>query len=340
VQSEASKMAETVGPEDTNIPARVAGLSPEKLRLLARAIKNRNAGIARQPGVSGIPISPLVPIRPSGPLSPLFLVHPVGGGVIAYHDLAKYLRIEQPVYALQNLDSGNQDERDSLCIEDMAARYIEAIQTVRPHGPYMLGGSSMGGAVAFEMAVQLNAQKQHVSLVAMLDTPARIIPHMQGQERYTRLAVELELLASIIASGRQKRFQLRLAELDLLHPEEKIKYVFNRLQQEQLVPASLSFSAFNAALKAMIKNLDAFEKYVPGTYDGHVAMIRAADVSPDMKESVGDLCADAGFGWQKHCLQPVTVRFVAGDHVLINLEPNVRFTGAELQRLLDEARES
>ena len=49
--------------------------------------------------------SPLVPIREQGTLPSLFLVHPVGGGITAYHDLAKYLSLELPVYALQNHDS-------------------------------------------------------------------------------------------------------------------------------------------------------------------------------------------------------------------------------------------
>jgi thioesterase domain-containing protein len=263
----------------------------------------------------------------------------VGGGVIAYHYLAEHLRAEQPVYALQNLDSGAQDNQELLRIEDMAARYIEAIRTVCPGGPYLLGGSSMGGAVAFEMAVQLKAQGQRVLLVAMLDTPARIIPHMQGHDGDATLAVELMMLASIIASGHGARFELQLADLNDLEAEEQIRCVFERLQQQQLISDNLSSSAFRAALMALAKNLNAFESYVPRMYDGRVAMLRAQDASSDMKESAGELCDDPKFGWQAYCTQQVIVRLVPGDHVMMNLEPNVRFTGTELQRLLDDARE-
>src|SRR5580698_6134602 len=42
--------------------------------------------------------------------------------------------------------------------------YIQAMQTVQPTGPYRLGGWSMGGVVAFEMAQQLHAQGQPVAL--------------------------------------------------------------------------------------------------------------------------------------------------------------------------------
>ncbi len=39
----------------------------------------------------------------------------------------------------------------------MASRYVEALRLERPRGPYLLGGWSMGGIVAFEMARQLAA---------------------------------------------------------------------------------------------------------------------------------------------------------------------------------------
>ncbi len=321
-----------------DIAERLGRLSPEKLRLIAREIKKRKAGIHTRANGS-TSASPLVRIRASGSGPPLFLVHPVGGGVIAYHSLAEHLRAEQPVYALQNLDSAAPDNQESLRIEDMAARYIEAIRIVCPGGPYLLGGSSMGGAVAFEMAIQLKEQGQRVLLVAMLDTPARIIPHMQGHDVDGTLAVELMMLGSIIASGREARFELRLEDLNGLNAEEQITCVFERLRRQQLISANLSPYAFRAALMALVKNLNAFERYVPGMYDGRVAMLRARDASSDMKESAGELCDDPRFGWQAHCTQQVIVRFVPGDHVMMNLEPNVRFTGTELQRLLDEARE-
>ena len=46
-----------------------------------------------------------------------------------------------------------------------SARY----ETFQPEGPYQLGGWSMGGVVAFEMAQQLHAQGQQIGLLALLD---------------------------------------------------------------------------------------------------------------------------------------------------------------------------
>src|SRR5205823_2243155 len=48
--------------------------------------------------------------------------------------------------------------------------YVAALQAVQPVGPYLLGGWSFGGVVAFEMAQQLHAQGQTVALLALLDS--------------------------------------------------------------------------------------------------------------------------------------------------------------------------
>ena len=61
----------------------------------------------------------------------------------------------QPCYGLQA--RGVEEGQDPHTrIEDMAACYIEAIRSVQPEGPYLLGGWSMGGEIAFEMAQQLH----------------------------------------------------------------------------------------------------------------------------------------------------------------------------------------
>ncbi|KAG4067509.1 hypothetical protein HA402_011271 [Bradysia odoriphaga] len=99
---------------------------------------------------------PLVPIRTTGHRPPLFLVHPLGGHVLCYLSLAKAMPADQPVYALQAAGSG-QGSTPLLSIEAMASEYLAAIRRVQPEGPYYLGGWSLGGFVAFEMARQLIA---------------------------------------------------------------------------------------------------------------------------------------------------------------------------------------
>jgi acyl transferase domain-containing protein/acyl carrier protein len=69
---------------------------------------------------------------------PLFLVHPAGGHVYFYRDLAHYLESEQPIYGFQA--QGVDGETQPLTqIEAMAAHYIKALRVVQSEGPIVLG---------------------------------------------------------------------------------------------------------------------------------------------------------------------------------------------------------
>ncbi|MEM7586222.1 MAG: alpha/beta fold hydrolase, partial [Acidobacteriota bacterium] len=112
----------------------------------------------------------LVRLSASGTGSPLFMVHPVGGTIYWFRDLARALDAGRPFYALQS--PGLHDGEETLgSVEEMAAHYLEAVRQTQPHGPYWLGGSSMGGSIAFEMARQLRAADEDVALLVLLDSP-------------------------------------------------------------------------------------------------------------------------------------------------------------------------
>ncbi|MGK3959668.1 type I polyketide synthase [Sorangium sp. So ce118] len=110
----------------------------------------------------------LVPIQPEGSGAPFFCVHPFGGPVLCYADLARRLGTARPFYGIQARGLDDDAEPDDR-IEVMAARYIEAIRAVQPSGPYLLGGWSLGGLVAFEMANQLERGGERVALLALID---------------------------------------------------------------------------------------------------------------------------------------------------------------------------
>ena len=109
----------------------------------------------------------LVPIRAGRGKPPLFCVHGVGGNILTYRDLARYLPSDQPVYCLQacGLDGKAPIHRR---IEDMAGHYVAQTRQVQPHGPYAIAGMSFGGVVAFEMARQLEEQGQRVALTRVV----------------------------------------------------------------------------------------------------------------------------------------------------------------------------
>ena len=112
-----------------------------------------------------------VEIRAGGSRPPLFWVHPVGGNVLCYYDLARHLGADRPVHAFRarGLEDGEEIPHD---VEAMAAEYCAEFLRVHPEGPCLLGGWSMGGLVAYEMAQRLRAAGREVALLALLDTRA------------------------------------------------------------------------------------------------------------------------------------------------------------------------
>jgi surfactin synthase thioesterase subunit len=134
------------------------------------------ANILRQKGWS-VPWQTLVAIQPGGSKPPLFCIHPVGGNVLCYRDLAHYLGQEQPVYGLQAVGLDGK-QAPYKRVEDMAAHYIREIRAFQPEGSYLLAGHSAAGIVAFEIAQQLVAGGQKVAVLALLDaySPQLLVP--------------------------------------------------------------------------------------------------------------------------------------------------------------------
>lgn len=115
---------------------------------------------------------PIVTLKDKGHKKPLFLIHPVGGGLFYYLPLVKKLGDDRPVYGIQ--DPGL-EARDLLfhSLKEMATFYIVAIKRYQPTGPYFIGGSSFGANVAVEMARQLIDQGDKVAFVGLIDGIAK-----------------------------------------------------------------------------------------------------------------------------------------------------------------------
>ncbi|OLP20314.1 hypothetical protein BST81_00825 [Leptolyngbya sp. 'hensonii'] len=165
------------------------------------------AAILRQEK-SQVPWSSLVPLQPNGTRLPLFLMHAGGGNLLIYRDLVNALDADQPVYGLQPIGlDGSQKLLSRL--EDMASYYIAQMREMQPEGPYFLAGLSTGGAIAWEIARQLDQQGQTTALLAMFDT------HGPG---YPQLLSPIPRLLSVLLwvgwdTGRRiLRFPFRLVQ--------------------------------------------------------------------------------------------------------------------------------
>ena len=241
--------------------------------------------------------STLVTIQSGGSKQPFFCVHPGAGTVLAYVDLALNLGSEQPFYGLESL--GLEDEQKPYGrVEDIAAHYIEAMQTVQPQGPYRLGGWSFGGLVAFEIAQQLQAQGQEVSLLALLDTSA-VVDSEESQEQDER---EYDaFLEELLASNNSSILGL---------PPE-----LNKAQTQRLVNIFKS-------------HIIAGNSYRYKPYQGKVTLFLAEEgLTLESKEPT--------LGWGNLAQEGVDIHWIPGDHLTMVSKPNVEILAQKLQHCLD-----
>jgi len=215
----------------------------------------------------------LVPIRTAGEGTPLFLVHPAGGGVGGFVPLANELPA-QPLYGLQS--PGLRAGEDCLAtVEEMASTYVEAIRTVQDAGPYQLGGWSLGGAIAYEMARQLLAAGEQVALLALLDTPNPDLSREveEAVDRETRIRIFTEEMARVFEIDMSG-----LTEAEMATSETLLEALLDRAERQGFFERTGTDKGdARRMMSVQANNTAAIEAYRPQPLDLAVTLFRAQD---------------------------------------------------------------
>ncbi len=270
--------------------------------------------------------SSLVPIQTSGSKRPFFCIHGQQGNVLNFRELALYLGKDQPFYGLQSKGLDGK-ELPYFRIEDMAAHYINEIQTLQPEGPYFLGGNSMGGIVAFEMSQQLRQQGQEVALLMMFDT--------FGPDCFPRLSFRWQHYWSyLLKLGISKSILTDLN--DVIH--RKLQEISSRfyLKSGRSLPHHLCKEFVAEA------NMQATRDYRPQAYPGRVTLMRASEpasfTKPYLPTSEDWHNRKPNHGLDELTSGGLSIHDVSGDHYSIFQEPNVQTLAQKLKACLDEAQ--
>jgi thioesterase domain-containing protein len=279
------------------------------------------------------PWSSLVSIQPGGSKPPFFGVHGVGGNILEFIDLARYVGTDQPFYGIQaqGLD-GSRPRHTS--VQEMATHYLKEIREFQPQGPYYIGGSSFGGLVALEMAQQLTAAGERVALLAMFDTNApgypRYLPTTTAWKRrlnWWRFRIDLHWSNFVAAGAGEKVQYIREKSSRLAKAQrKKVKRLYRRMRrkiQNRLLPKQI--------LNVQRSGVQALRTYLPSPYGGKITLFRAT-VQPF------GIHHDRTNGWEPFARGELEIIDVPGHHGAIMREPRVKALAEELVHALERAR--
>lgn len=220
----------------------------------------------------------------------------------------------------------------------MAAEYLKEMRSVQPFGPYKLCGSSFGGLIAFEMACQLTADGEEVSLLALFDTYAPGYP----QKKPDAFPFESKF-RGLFEKAKRFREQISLIETR----GEKVEFFrkqFEKLRTRAKRKKAWKENQFDIAYaKATGRELPvnvqrnhlaiqhALDTYAPPVFDGKMILFRAA-LQPS------GVIFDPNLGWKKFTTQEIIIKEVSGSHGALTVYPYAKHLATKLSPLLEERK--
>jgi thioesterase domain-containing protein len=218
----------------------------------------------------------------------------------------------------------------------MAERYVKEIRQIQPYGPYQIGGWSLGGVVAFEIAQQLKRQGQAVTLLALLDSS--VPPSFYQEEKPSHL----EQLDD--ASVAQLLVEESVVPIDQnifisSSPQEQLTLIWEQAKDTGVIPHDTGFEQFRRLAYMNCRNLLAVKYYRPDVYSGKITFFRSEEGLRFLRERAEkeqkEQLPETG-GWEQLSSEPIDMYIVPGKHSEMVDEPNVQILAQALKHVLEE----
>ena len=268
----------------------------------------------------------LIPIRNGNPaLSPIVLVHPTGGSVLCYRDLASALLTQRPVYALQ--DPGLSGRATYQSVPELASLYLDKITPLVKDQRYLLAGWSSGGIIAYEMARQVLARGNELALLCLIDS--QVAPLASSAPAPERL---LRSISRLIAH----KADLVCPDLAGLSFEQALQSLLELARQADFVPPQADQAEIAILFEVFKKNVTVIGAYAPGKLPRRILLLKANQALPEhLREAAVHYRSDqTQLGWEQLCF--VNLKEVPGDHMSIMEFPGITTLAAIINQELTE----
>ncbi|MFP2929327.1 thioesterase domain-containing protein, partial [Pyxidicoccus sp. 3LG] len=194
----------------------------------------------------------------------------------------------------------------------------KALRTVQPSGPYFLGGWSLGGVIAYEMARQLRASGETVALLALIDS---FVPNFLAQEpEPDRMQLALMFARDLMGVSLDPDL------LAGLEPEAVLERLLQQATRAGALPPGTSPEQVRTLFHVFEANLRASQRYQAPASTERVVLFKAKDGPSED----GGWSTLVGTSLERHLLP--------GDHYTLLRQPGVRELAERLREALKKAR--
>lgn len=199
----------------------------------------------------------LIALQKTGNRLPFFIVD----SLPYFIDLVKVLGNDQPVLSL--IAQEDTQTSDNYSISDEAAAHVRTILKYQPNGPYLLGGFSASGIVAYEAAQQLQRLGHEVGLLVLFDSHN---PYFMREYSAIRMS---------LASWRADLASLKWYEVHGWVSKKLAKFFGKIIDRAGIKRTATSGKiASIAEFGPLDVRISAARKYRPTAYVGRVLLIR------------------------------------------------------------------
>ena len=290
-----------------SIAARLVQLHP---KTIAERFGAASCDLARIQPEESTTHSLLANLKSDGDRHPVFMVHPPGGIVLCYREIAASLSGNQPLVAIRSRGLHG-DETLPESIEAMASDYVGAIRQRQPAGKYLVGGWSLGGVIAYEVARQLVASGAQVAGLILLDST---VPEKSD--------------ATGPSAGQEYGIDLSLAELSQLSGEDQLPFLYEHAQRlgvlDESTPREVTTRVIEDLRRLFSHHVDLCQAYQLYPIDMPLLLLRPTEVP-------GDADPRPDRGWSRWTGR-VSVKSITGHHHSMVQQPGA----SEVARCIED----
>ncbi|MFI9306593.1 amino acid adenylation domain-containing protein [Streptomyces triculaminicus] len=229
----------------------------------------------------------------TGPVS--YWIHPVGGDVVCYRDVARVLG--GPVTGVQVPDGWDPETG----VAGLADLYADAVAADATGPEVRIAGWSMGGVLALEVAERLAARGLTVPPVVAID----LMEHPDGPQDEPSGTDLLSWFAKDVAQV--AGVPDPLAGFDPAAAEDPVHAVTERLRAGGVLGADTDEETLGALLDRFTANARVLAAHLPGRYTVPAVLVRARDGATE----------EVTAAWTTHLSRPAAVHVLDGDHYTV-----------------------